>query len=311
MKELFGLILAIAVIFGGIQYHAMTGQVAELTASEAADKKAADDASANLELANKQLDDLKAQVADLERKIGQEDAELSAAKKDLSGGQAAGTGPAPSGPSLPSLIETRSGATYMGCVLSKVYPDGIAFSHSTGFAKVLFSDLDPALAASFSYDPVAAQKYENDQAALAQQTASAQQAAAAQQQAAAAQQQAALARQAEMNPDSTTLATIPTTNSQTSSSASNPALSEAEKTEMKQQIKVLVSDIRQKLGEMASVYARDDYATAANSQSSFRDTISDEIDKVNALQTKLGVAETRPIQWTPYYPYYVYNFMYW
>ena len=85
----------------------------------------------------------------------------------------------------------------------------------------------------------------------------------------------------------------------------------ANKAEIKQQIKVLTSDIRQKLGEMASVYARDGYAKAANSQSSFRDTISDEIDQVNALQTKLGVAQTTPIQWTPYYPYYVYNFMYW
>jgi hypothetical protein len=310
MKEFLGLILAIAVIFGGIEYHAMTGQVAELTASEAVDKKAADDASSNLELANKQVDDLKAQMADLERKIGQQDAELSAAKKDPSGGQAASLASAQSGPSLPAMIETRSGTTYVGCVLSKVYPDGIAFGHSTGFAKVLFSDLDPALAASFSYDPVAAQKYENDQAALAQQTASAQQAAAAQQQAAAAQQQATLARQAEMNPDTATLAATPTTNSQTSSSA-NPALSEADKAQIKQQIKVLVSDIRQKLGEMASVYARDGYAKAANSQSSFRDTISDEIDQVNALQTKLGVATTTPIQWTPYYPYYVYNFMYW
>jgi hypothetical protein len=31
----------------------------------------------------------------------------------------------------------------------------------------MFTDLDPALAASFSYDPIAAKKYEDDQVAAA------------------------------------------------------------------------------------------------------------------------------------------------
>jgi hypothetical protein len=45
-----------------------------------------------------------------------------------------------------------------------VTPDGISFAHSTRVAKVLFSELDPRFAATFGYDPIAAQKYQQDQA---------------------------------------------------------------------------------------------------------------------------------------------------
>jgi hypothetical protein len=69
--------------------------------------------------------------------------------------------------SIPDTIKTLSGKTYTGCVLSQVTPDGISFMHSMGVAKVLFSDLDPAFAATFGYNPDAAEKYEQNQAAEA------------------------------------------------------------------------------------------------------------------------------------------------
>jgi hypothetical protein len=78
---------------------------------------------------------------------------------------------------IPSTIVTISGKTYTDCVLSRATPDGISFMHSLGVAKVPFSDLDPALAAKFGYDPAAAQKYEQ-QEAVQEQASDAQRAAA-------------------------------------------------------------------------------------------------------------------------------------
>ena len=72
--------------------------------------------------------------------------------------------------SIPATITTLAGKTYTGCVLSRITPDGISFTHSMGVAKVLFSELDPIFAATFGYDPVAAKKYEQDQALLASQS---------------------------------------------------------------------------------------------------------------------------------------------
>ena len=66
--------------------------------------------------------------------------------------------------SLPSVITTLSGKTYTGCVLFRVNPDSISFTDSTGGTKVLFSDLDPRFGVTFGYDPVAAKKYEDDEA---------------------------------------------------------------------------------------------------------------------------------------------------
>jgi hypothetical protein len=66
---------------------------------------------------------------------------------------------------LPSTITTIYGKTYTDCVLSRQTPDGISFTHSMGVAKVLFTDLDPSLAAKFGYDAAAARKYEQDEGA--------------------------------------------------------------------------------------------------------------------------------------------------
>ena len=66
--------------------------------------------------------------------------------------------------SVPSTITTLSGKTYTGCILSRVTPDGIAIINSTGGADIRFSDLDPSFGTVFGYDPVAGQKYEQEQA---------------------------------------------------------------------------------------------------------------------------------------------------
>jgi beta-lactamase class A len=121
-------------------------------------------------------------------------------------------------------------------------------------------------------------------------------------------QQALLAQQGELNPASSSMPAIPPAPATTGNSSSS--LSPAEQEQVRQQIKDLQQDMRQKLGEMASVYERDGYAKAVSSQSSFRDSVADDADKIAQLQDQLGVQRNPGIQWIEYYPYYVYPFAY-
>ncbi len=115
-----------------------------------------------------------AKIAALTEQTSALQSELSAAKSapaaspaPVAEASAATTPVAPASPAteIPATITTLSGKTYTGCVLSRILPDGISFLHSMGVAKVLFSDLDPSFAAKFGYDPTAAKKYEDDEAA--------------------------------------------------------------------------------------------------------------------------------------------------
>ncbi len=57
-------------------------------------------------------------------------------------------------------LTTISGKTYSHCQIMKVYPDGVAFRHDKGIAKVLFTDLKPELRKQFGYDPEKVRAYE-------------------------------------------------------------------------------------------------------------------------------------------------------
>lgn len=71
-----------------------------------------------------------------------------------------------SGPvTLPGTIITLDGKTYSQCVLLQAKPDGIALRHSAGVANIAYTDLDSSFAKAFSYDPIAGQKYEAQEAA--------------------------------------------------------------------------------------------------------------------------------------------------
>ena len=113
--------------------------------------------SSNTDLSGK-VSDLNLQVAALQRQLVE--AKTTAAMP------APAPVAAPATPTeIPSTITTTYGQTYTGCVLSRVLPDGISFTHSTGVAKVLFSELDPSFAAKFGYDKASARQYEQAQAA--------------------------------------------------------------------------------------------------------------------------------------------------
>jgi hypothetical protein len=132
-------------------------------------------ARADAQLSEQALQTAKASNLDLSAKIATLTQQVSALQTQLAEGEVKAGSPASTVPAvatttqaavaLPSSITTIYGRTYTNCVLSRMTPDGISFTHSMGVAKVLFSDLDPALAAKFGYDAAAAQKYEQDEAA--------------------------------------------------------------------------------------------------------------------------------------------------
>ncbi len=72
---------------------------------------------------------------------------------------------------FPSTITTISGTTYQDCKFDRATPEGISFFHSTGVAHVPFTDLDPALAASFGYNSQRAADYTKAQQSDTQGTA--------------------------------------------------------------------------------------------------------------------------------------------
>jgi hypothetical protein len=134
----------------------------------------ADKAADALSNAEAKKDELSAKVTDLTHQVSALETQLAEEHNRLPTFQSAaapvtvGTGLTPT--SIPATLTTLSGKTYLNCVLSRVTPDGISFTHTYGVAKVPFSDLDSAFAATFGYDPVAARKYEQDQAAQAAQS---------------------------------------------------------------------------------------------------------------------------------------------
>jgi hypothetical protein len=325
MKEFLFLLLGACAVFGFIEYYQLSGKIDTLTAEEAADKQATSQASINLVDRDNQIGELKARVASLKRQLAERGASFAAVTPPVptpgtatlipptraAPAVSVAASPSPptssTSPSIPSTLTTRSGMTYYGCTLSRTYPDGILFTHAAGVARVRFDDLDPSLATAFNYDPAAAQKYEADEAGRARQQALADQQSEAAKEAAANQQQADLARNAEMNPESNASRALATP-----APASNPTsqLSPEDQDQIRQQIKYLESDMREKLGEMASVYERDGYAKAVNSQSAYRDAVAEEADKISELEQQLGQPSQPEIRWVPYYPYYIYPFYY-
>jgi len=120
--------------------------------------------STNADL-NQQVVSLKDTVAKLEAQLADQKRLAAQIALESKASAYVPTGPVQVPTSIPSTITTIYGKTYTGCVLSKVTPDGISFTHSMGVAKVPYTDLDPTFAAAFGYDPVAAKRYEADQKA--------------------------------------------------------------------------------------------------------------------------------------------------
>lgn len=66
--------------------------------------------------------------------------------------------------SEPTTIETAQGKTYVRCKIMKRDPDGVAFSHSKGVARVLFADLSEPMRNALGYDAVKADAYDKERA---------------------------------------------------------------------------------------------------------------------------------------------------
>jgi len=57
-------------------------------------------------------------------------------------------------------ISTIGGQTYSRCQVVHLYPDGVAFRHSRGMAKIQFTDLTPGWRKHFGYDAAKVEAYE-------------------------------------------------------------------------------------------------------------------------------------------------------
>ncbi len=57
-------------------------------------------------------------------------------------------------------ISTMGGQSYSHCNVVHIYPDGVAFRHSRGMAKILFVDLTPEWRRHFGYDAAKVDAYE-------------------------------------------------------------------------------------------------------------------------------------------------------
>ena len=184
---------------------------------------------------------------------------------------------------------TSNGTIYRDVVIQKIEPDAVTILHHDGGAKIDMANLPPDIQAQLNYDPAAAKAYAAAEAARE------------------AAADAELAREKQKaEHDAQLLAERQAAPQQAPAAGGAPVLSDEAKAQMQQQISDLKKDIRQKLGEMASVYATDGYAKAVSSQSSFRETVMEESDQVNTLEDKLGVPHTPEPRWFPYYPYYFY-----
>lgn len=66
-------------------------------------------------------------------------------------------------------ITSLKGKTYYQCEIVQVHPDGVAFTHANGAAKVLFTDLPQTWRDRLGYDPQKAKAYEREQAEMQRQ----------------------------------------------------------------------------------------------------------------------------------------------
>lgn len=62
-------------------------------------------------------------------------------------------------------LTTLSGKSFRQCEIKRVQPDGITFTHATGAAKILFTDLSPEWRAKFGYSPAKAAAWKTEQEA--------------------------------------------------------------------------------------------------------------------------------------------------
>lgn len=56
-------------------------------------------------------------------------------------------------------ISTLRGKKYLGCKVVRVHPDGISFTHNSGAAKILFTDLPSSMRSKYGYSPRKAAEY--------------------------------------------------------------------------------------------------------------------------------------------------------
>jgi hypothetical protein len=167
MKVLFffsWLAFAAAAYYAYEFYNDTLAKQAVTAQSEASDEAKISDLKAQVQQLTANFADLTAQLqqksqenVELRRKLGLTQPSSAVAFVDPVS-TTAPTMPTTSSPvAFPSTITTISGTTYQECKFDKATPDGISFFHSTGVAHIPFTDLDPALAASFGYDQAGAQ----------------------------------------------------------------------------------------------------------------------------------------------------------
>lgn len=74
--------------------------------------------------------------------------------------------PALGGPKNYGTITTKAGKSFFDCKITRIYPDGVGFTHREGAAKIAFKDLPENLRQEFRYDPKKEAEYQRAQAAL-------------------------------------------------------------------------------------------------------------------------------------------------
>ncbi|MCX6856668.1 MAG: hypothetical protein NTV80_17390 [Verrucomicrobia bacterium] len=70
-------------------------------------------------------------------------------------------------------ITTLRGKTYRQCEIVKIHPDGVSFTHASGAAKILFSDLSKEWRSKLGYNPNKAAEYQKQLASKRQEIGSA------------------------------------------------------------------------------------------------------------------------------------------
>lgn len=60
----------------------------------------------------------------------------------------------------PTTIVTLSGARYEKAIVTALSPDAISITHSTGVARIPFTDLLPEIQKQYGYDPIKAAAYQ-------------------------------------------------------------------------------------------------------------------------------------------------------
>lgn len=73
--------------------------------------------------------------------------------------------PALAAPQNYGIITTKGGKSFYECKIVRVHPDGVAFTHRDGAAKIAFKELPESMRREFRYDPQADAKYRAEQEA--------------------------------------------------------------------------------------------------------------------------------------------------